>query len=124
MNKLLNSINHPKYMSEELLGKYIYFSKKYSDSQVHYIFNIKSMDVSGGISKIIYKCDKAYMFMIPEDKNRKAFLYDNYKEITVNGLVDILYEMTFSEYVNTFREFFKNDEKYVYEIPNKIIQDI
>ena len=62
--------------------------------------------------------------MIPEDKNRKAFLYDNYKEITVNGLVDILYEMTFSEYVNTFREFFKNDEKYVYEIPSKIIQDI
>lgn len=111
-------------MSEEILGKYIYFSKKYLDSQVHYIFNIKSMDISNGISKIIYKCDKAYMFMIPEDKNRKAFLYDNYKEVTVNGLVDVLYEMTFSEYVNTFREFVKNDGKLVCEIPNKIIQDV
>ena len=124
MNKLFNSINHPKYVSEELIGKHIYFSKKYADSYVHYIFSIKSIDNSEGIANIKYKCEKVYMFMIPEDRNRKAFLYDNYKEVVVNGLVDILYEMSFSEYVNTFREFVKNDGKFVYEIPDKVIQDI
>lgn len=123
MTKLFNSINHAKYLSDELKGKYIYFSKSYQDSQLYYIFRIESIDASNGISKIKYNCSKVYLLMVPNDKSRTVFLYDNYKEVIVNGLYDVLYEMTFSEYVNTFREFVKSDGKRGSELPNKIIQD-
>ena len=61
--------------------------------------------------------------MIPKNENCKAFVYDNPQKIIIKP-IDILYEMSFSEYVNTFREFVKNEGKLVKELPSKIIQDV
>ena len=123
MVRLFNSINHPTYTSDELIGKHLYFSKTIEDSTLYYIFTVSKINNTGSTANIQYICSKVYLFMVPDDKSRKAFLYDSYKDITVNGLRDILYEMTFGEFVNTFRVLVQNDGKYVSDLPDKIIQD-
>ena len=123
MIKLLNSKNHSTYTSKELIGKYIYVCKSNTDNKLLYICKINNIEYDGNITDIKYICDKVYVFMIPNDTNRKAFLYDNYTCVSIDGFNDELYELTFSEFVNTFREFITNDGKLVSELPDKIIQD-
>jgi len=123
MNPILNNSKNNIYTSKEILNKHIYYKTENNNSFLYYIFTIKSIDLEINSPKITYYTDKCYVFMVPKNNESTAFIYDNYDQVTIKPS-DVLYEMSFSEYVNTFREFIKNDGKKVYELPSKIIQDI
>ncbi len=123
MTQILSNSKNNTYISPELIDKYIYYSTENQDSYLYYIFTIKSIDPESNIYKVTYHTNKCYLFMVPKLKSSKAFIYDNYNTVTIKSN-EILYEMSFSEYVNIFRTFVQNDGKLVSELPSKIIQDI
>ena len=121
MNKIINSLKHNIYASDVMVGKYIYYKSKSSDANLYYIFNIESV-IPINETEIKYKLKRCFLMYVPVDENRTSFLYDNYKDITIYVSSE-LYELTFTEYVNTFRVFLQNDGKVVKELPDKLIQD-
>ena len=121
MNKIINSLKHNIYASDVMVGKYIYYKSKSSDANLYYIFNIESV-IPINETEIKYKLKRCFLMYVPVDENRTSFLYDNYKDITIYASSE-LYELTFAEYVNTFRVFLQNDGKVVKELPDKLIQD-
>lgn len=121
MQKILNNSNQNNYISKSLIGKYLYFKDERSDSYLYYIFTINNIELQEDES-IIYKTNKCYMLYVPKNKELKAYVYDNYDKVTIT-LKHELYEMTFTEFVNTFRTFVNNDGKSVVELPTKLIQD-
>lgn len=122
MEKILNNIKNNIYASSEMIDKYIYFKRDNKDAFLYYIFSIKSINVEDDKPNIIYDTKKCYLLFVPKDENRQVFLYDNYKSISISNN-DELFELTFTEFVNTFRVFVKNDMKLTKELPTKIIQD-
>ena len=124
MNKILSNEKSNIYKSSEILnGKYLYVKKSNIDYDYHCIFTINDILLNTNHT-ITYKTKKCYIFAIPFNKDSKCYLYENNKEITINQSKDILFEMTFEEFVNTFREFVKYDGYNANSIPTKIIQDI
>lgn len=123
MKQILNDKNTNNYASQDIIGKYIYFKDERPDSNLYYILTVKSIEVdSDNSDEIIYLTHKCYLLFVPKNKECKIHLYDNYDKVKISSKFD-LYEMTLSEYVNTFREFIKNDGKFPEELPSKIIQD-
>lgn len=123
MQKIFNNIEQNNYTSPNLIGKHIYFKDSQKDSDLYYIFEIKSIDSTSNIPYIIYKVDRCYMMFVPKNKDCKAFLYDTTTEIKISPSKHELYEMSFAEYVNTFRSFVKNTGKLVKDLPTKLIED-
>ena len=123
MKQILNDKNVNNYSSKDIIGKYIYFKEERKDSILYYILTVKSIENDPENSdEIIYFTNKCYLLFVPKNKECKTHIYDNYDKIKILSKFD-LYEMSFREYVNTFREFIKNDGKYPEELPSKIIQD-
>lgn len=120
MNQILNNKYHNNYISDNIIGKYIYYKEERKDAFLYFILVVKSIDHDE--TNIIYYTDKCYLLYVPKNKDLKAYVYDNYQKVNISTKFD-LYEMTFTEYVNTFREFIKCDGKLVTELPSKIIQD-
>jgi len=122
MNRILSDKKSNIYKSKEILNdKYLYLKKTNNNYDYHYIFNISNIIENDNYIK--YKTKKCYIFAIPFDNNSKCYLYEKNNEIEINQLKDVLYEMTFNEFVNTFRTFIKYDGMLKHEIPVKIIQD-
>lgn len=121
MNKIINSDKHNIYASDIMVGKYVYYKTKNNDANLYYIFNIESV-IPISDYEVKYILSRCFLMFVPFDENRTSFLYDNYNDITIRTNGE-LYELTFSEYVNTFRVFLKNDGKLVKELPDKLIQD-
>jgi len=122
MKKLIYNKHQNEYISNELINKYMYYKYEKSDSYCYYIFSIKDIDniQSDGIT---YNTNKCYLMYVPKNPNNNAFLYDTNNKVNVL-FKNELYEISFSEFVNTFMVFFKYDSKPVHELPDKLIQDI
>ena len=121
MNKIITSVKHNIYASDAMVGKYIYYKTKNNEANLYYIFNIDSVIPISDIT-VKYLLKRCFLMFVPIDENRLSFLYDNYTDITISTS-DELYELSFSEYVNTFRVFLKNDGKPKKDLPDKLIQD-
>lgn len=123
MKQILYNKNLNNYISDTIIGKYIYYKEERKDSYLYFILIVNSIDFDNSTNIITYNTDKCYLLYVPKDRERKAYVYDNYKKVNVLTKFD-LYEMNFSEFVNTFREFIRCDGKSVSELPDKIIQDM
>jgi hypothetical protein len=120
MRKLERSRTEDQYIKEErVCNKYLYYTTTTKDATLYYIFKCETIMSN---SPVKYGCSRCYCFLVPKDNSCKCFLYDNYKHITLPPNTN-LYEVTFGEYVDTFRVFVENDGKYPSELPSKIIQD-
>lgn len=122
MKQIINDKNHTNYISNNLIGKYIYYKEERDNEYLYFIFTIESIKPNESNKLIIYNTNKCYLLYVPKNITSKCFIYDNYNQINILANND-LYEMTFSEFVNTFREFIKIDGKVVSDLPTKIIQD-
>ena len=122
MKQLLYNNDIKKYMSSDLINKYIYYKEERRDSYLYFILNVKNIDFNEITNNIIYYTNKCYLLNVPKDLTQKAFVYDNYTKVNISNNFD-LYEMSFTEFVNTFRIFINNDGKLVSELPVKLIQD-
>lgn len=121
MRKLERTKLVDQYIKEEFVkDKYLYYKVSKKDTNVYYIFKCKNI-ISN--NPLIYSCSKCFVFSVPIENNRKCFVYDNYKIIKLPPKVD-LYKLSFTEFVDTFRVFVKNDGKYPNDLPSKIIQDV
>ena len=103
-----------------IVGKFIYMKRSNKEMDIHYIFDIKEIL---GTSPVKYKVGKCFYFCIPFDKDRRCFYYNTTTNIKLNSS-DILYELSYDEWLNTFHSFIKNEGKCVKELPSKIIKDI
>lgn len=120
MKKLERNRTEDQYIKEEyVVGKYLYYTSSNQDNVLYYIFKCEGILAN---SPLKYKCSRCYCFSVPKNAGCKCFLYDDYKTITIQPN-SILYKMTFTEFVDTFSVFVKNDRKYPNELPSKIIQD-
>ena len=112
-----NKLNN--YYDEKFIGQYIYVKKTNSRMNIHHIFKVTNLKCS---SPVIYSVEKHYYFTIPNFKDGKCFCYDG-TDVFEFDYYDELNIMDHEEYLDTFREFIKNDGKSITEIPSKIIQD-
>lgn len=118
MKQIIKDLN--EYTSNNIINKYLYYKEERQDSYLYFILIVKSIDYDE--TNITYYTDKCYLLYVPKNLSNKCFVYDNYTKVNISTKID-LYEMTFAEFVNTFREFIKYDGKLASELPSKIIQD-
>ena len=123
MQQILNNNKQNNYISKNLINKYIYVKLEKSDSNLYYIFSIKSIDSEIDYPNIVYYTNKCYLMYVPKNNECRAFVYDNYDKVSIS-MNDELYELSFSEFVNTFRTFIQNHGKYPNELPSKLIQNV
>jgi len=107
------------YSGEGMVNKYIYLKRENNQYTMYYIFKI---DEILSTSPTIYNTPKCFMLSVPKMRGLKAFVYENVNSIELRQQ-DELYEMTSSEWLNTFRVFVANEGQYVENLPAKIIQD-
>lgn len=124
--KLINTDKQGnQYKSNDLLNKHYYINVKTDEFNCYYIFVIKNIKYDNISYNIIYECERCFCLAVPIIKTgRHAYLYDKYNSIKINYTYDKLYELSYDEYLNTFKMFIKCDGMYADELPNKIIQDI
>ena len=120
MKQIIKDIHN--YTSNDLIDKYLYYKEERNDSNLYYIIKINSIDFDQNSQDITYLVDKCYLLYVPKNDELKAFVYDNYTKVDISKDSD-LYEMSFTEFVNTFRVFVNNNGKLVSELPSKLIQD-
>ncbi len=110
------------YDNSEIIGKYLYCKQKTKDAYLYNIFVVDNILKDKYTNQITYQVNRYYMLFVPYIEPRKVFIYDTYKTIELKNC-DIIYEMSNSEYINTFRCFLKYEGKLNTELPDKIIQD-
>lgn len=119
MDKITNKSNI--YSNNNVMkGKWIYVKRSKKETDIHYIFKVK--DVVEGSNPTEYEVEREFYFTIPLDKECKCFCYDSNDNFILDKQ-DVLYEMGYDEWLDTFREFVKNDGMKSSDIPAKIIQD-
>lgn len=119
MKQLYNTIKNNEYAKPSMIGKYIYMKRSNDEMDIHYIFNIKNIVEE---KPVRYETGKYFYFCIPFNKERKCFCYDDKLNIELK-YTDVLYELSYKEWLDTFRSFVDNEGKYVYELPDKVIKD-
>ena len=119
MRHIQHNIKTNNYYSETFIGKYAYIKKTIKDVDIHQIFKITGLDPEDNMT---YMVEKYFYFCIPQNKNIKCFCYTG-KDRMKYDYKDEMYILDDDEYLNTFREFVKNDGKTSNEIPSKLIQD-
>lgn len=116
-------INQSKYINvysgEGMVNKYIYLRRENKQYIMYYIFKIGEIT---SITPTIYKTTKCFMLSVPKTKGCKAFVYKDINSVEVKPQEE-LYEMTQSEWLDTFRVFVANEGQYVENLPSKLIQD-
>lgn len=117
MKKLDNDI----YGDQNINGKYIYLKRSDAENDMYYIFKIIS--IINAEYPVKYGIHGCYMMLVPQNNERKAYVYDRYNELELK-YTDELYELTYDEWLNTFRTFVKYEGEYVKNLPTKLIQDI
>lgn len=122
MKKLEKTKQNNEYINIDILkNKSVYFCKSDYNSSTYYIFKISKVIST---SPLIYEIYRGFMFYVPKDSNCKAFTYNiDKKEFNMDYKSD-LYLMNEEEYLNTFRNFVKNEGLYVKDLPTKLIADI
>ena len=119
MKQLYNTIKTNEYAKSFMIGKYIYMKRSNKEMDIYYIFNIKNIIEE---NPVIYKTNKCFYFCVPFNKERKCFCYDDKVNLELK-YSDILYELSYEEWIDTFRSFVDNEGKYAHELPDKIIKD-
>lgn len=117
----MKKLNYDIYGNQGIKNKYIYVKRSDSENDMYYIFKVIS--VLHNEYPVKYSISNCYMMLVPKDVNRKAYVYDRYDEFEIK-YTDELYEMSYEEWLNTFRVFVKNEGEYVKNLPYKLIQDI
>ena len=119
MKQLYNTIKTNEYAKSFMIGKYIYMKRSNKEMDIYYIFNIKNIIEE---NPVMYETDKCFYFCIPFNRQCKGFCYDSKTNIELTNK-DVLYELSYDEWLNTFRSFVENDGKLVSDLPAKIIKD-
>jgi len=101
MNKIRKNDKINSYAQLGMKGKYIYMKRKNSECEMHYIFLIRSITNDSPVS---YDTSKTFMLSIPNDKELKAYVYEDITNIQLNQSDD-LFDLTRDEYINIFKEF-------------------
>lgn len=108
------------YASNEMIGKKIYMKRTDKESDMYYIYSIS--DIINTSFPIKYELKNCFMLLVPKNQDRKVHVYEKYKDIELK-YIDVLYELDYNEWLETFRVFVKYDGDYVRNLPSKIIQD-
>jgi len=119
MKRIYSSPKDNQYANKNMEGKYVYMKRSNKEMDIHYIFNIKNVI---SVDPVEYEVERQYYFCIPFDKDRKCFYYDSKQNVKLD-YNDVLYELSYDEWIDTFRSFITNENKSVNEIPSKIIKD-
>ena len=121
MKHIKHNIKTNNYYSKEFVGNYVYIKKSNKDFDTHQIFKIVGLSEEDDHTFIV---NKYYYFYIPNSNNMnmKCFCYEGNNKCTY-GPKDEMYILDDDEFIDTFREFIKNDGKSKNEVPSKIIQD-
>ena len=119
MLQLNNTILDNECAKDSMIGKYIYMKHTNKEMDIYHIYSIKSV-ING--KNIQYETNKHFYFCIPFNRQCKGFCYDSKTNIELTNK-DILYELSYDEWLNTFRSFVENDGKLVSDLPAKIIKD-
>ena len=123
MTKIEQDLHDMKYLAvPNMIGKHIYM-KRYNAADAITIFYIYKIEEIISEYPTRYKTANCYRLVVPDNREIKAFVYDDINEIQLSYMNDILYEMTYDEYLATFRTFVQCDACYVKDLPSKIIQD-
>lgn len=109
------------YSSDDIKNAYLYMSRSDKENDMYYIFKVE--DILTKTFPIKYKLKHMYMMLVPKNPERKAYVYDKYNEYEIK-YSDVLYKMSYDEWLNTFRIFVKYDGEPVKSLPVKLIQDI
>ena len=107
------------YYDIDLIGKYIYLKQTLKETDILRIFKITKILKS---KPITYEVIRQYYFCIPSNKDFKCYCYDSSDNVKLNNN-DLIYIMSYDEYIDTFREFVKNDGCLGHNLPYKIVQD-
>ena len=123
MTQIERDTRNMKYLAtEDMIGKHIYMKRYNAQDQttIFYIYKINEI-VSEYPTR--YKTQNCYRLVVPDNRDMKAFVYDDVNDIQLSYTNDILYEMTHDEWLATFRTFVYCDGCQVSQLPTKIIQD-
>lgn len=101
-------------------GKWIYVKRYNKDMDIHYIFKVKN--VVPRSNPVEYVVERQYYFTIPFNHEKQCFCYDSKNNFILQHQ-DVLYEMSYDEWLDTFREFVRNEGVVAGDVPTKIIQD-
>lgn len=119
MKKLKSECLKKSYL---YINKHIYTKISNEENDLYYIFTPRMIEE---IYKNEYKftCKNCYILMVPKKDDCRTYMYDDTNTVIANIYTNDIYELTFSEFVNTFRTFLDSDGKFPNEIPSKLIQD-
>lgn len=118
MKLIYSSVKDNQYASESMKNKYIYMKRSNKEMDIHYIFSIENVILSNPAE---FKTTRQYYFCIPFMKERHCYCYESNDNIVLN-YNDILYELSYDEWLDTFRSFVENEGKLVCELPDKVIK--
>lgn len=99
----------------------LYCKVEKDDNIFYHIFKLGDVIIKE--DTIVLNTINCFTFQVPVNRNLKAFLYNDYTHIEIKKS-DSLFKLSKSEYLDTYLCFMKNDKKFVYELPDKLIQDL
>lgn len=102
MEKILNILKYNTYGLPSMLNKYIFMERQDMENHLYFIFQIKSILHETFPTK--YECNRLFILNIPKDKNKKAYVYDNFDELELLN-TDTLYQISIEEYLKFFKVF-------------------
>ena len=119
MQHIPHNIKENNYRSENYINKFGYIKKTTKDMYIYQIFKIVGLNE---LDDHAFNVEKYFYFCVPIEKNIKCFCYTGSAVLKYN-YKDELYILDDDEYLDTFREFIKNDGKLNTNLPSKLIQD-
>jgi len=102
MDKIFNSLKANVYGGVSMLNKYIYMKREDVENKMYFIYHIKS--ILKDSFPITYECNKAYILIVPKDKNKTLSVIDNVTKIELTNN-DILYNISVDEFLGIFKVF-------------------
>ena len=102
MEKILNIIKYNTYGLSSMQNKYIYMERHDLENDLYFIYKINL--ILNDKYPIKYECNRLYVLSVPKDKNKKAYVYDNLKELELSNN-DTLYQISINEYLEIFKTF-------------------
>ena len=102
MDKIFNSLKANVYGGVSMLDKYIYMKREDVENKMYFIYHIKS--ILKDSFPITYECIKAYILIVPKDKNKTLSVIDNVTKIELTNN-DMLHNISVDEFLRIFKIF-------------------
>lgn len=118
MDKILNNPRLNIYGNDGMVNKYIFLKREEEDKYLYFILKVNK--VLNNVFPIKYECLRQYVLIIYKDRKRKTTVLTdlNTLELTIN---DVLYQLTYDEYIALFRLFVEKQGMITSPLPNPIL---